>query len=130
VCKEALIVQRRCSMLDPQKFAKGVLATMTPEERVVRVRELETCANTMLNGAATLAEFQERLYHLIEEELVDRLGHWLGRWEYDCEVEYWGGQSYMDSSIPDELLLRSEYPHGVRLSWGEYEFEPWPADDA
>ena len=117
-------------MLDPKQFSRDALMALTPDERTDRLREFEASANPMLTGAATLAEFQERLYRLIDDELINRLGHWLGRWEYDCEVEYWGGQSYMDASIPDELLLRSEYPYGVRLNWGVFEFQPWATQDS
>jgi hypothetical protein len=117
------------SILDPTKFSRDVLAALAPDERAVSLRELEVAANAMLSGAATLAEFQERLYRLIEDELINRLGHWLGPWEYDCEVEYWGGRSYIESSMPDELLLRSEYPHGVRLNWGDFQFRPWASRD-
>ena len=37
------------------------------------------------------------------------------------EIEIWGGRSYMDRSVEDELLLRSEFPHGIRLAWRDYE---------
>jgi hypothetical protein len=117
-------------MLDPIMFSRDSLAALAPDERAIRLHELEMVANAMLSGAATLAEFQERLYRLIEDELINRLGHLLGSWEYDCEIEYWGGRSYMDASIPDELLLRSEYPFGVRLNWGKFEFPPWESNDA
>jgi hypothetical protein len=112
-------------MLDSTRFSRDILAALPASERSDRLRELEAAANAMLAGAVTLAGFQERLYRLIEDELVDRLGHWLCRWEYDSEVEYWGGRSYMDSTIPDELLLRSQFPYGLRLSWGVFEFQPW-----
>ena len=98
-------------------------------ERTARLRELEAAVNIALADSANLPEFQERLYRVIEDWLADQLGHQLGRWEYDSQVEYWGGQSYMDPSIPDELVLRSEYPHGVRLNWGVFEFAPWESRD-
>ena len=116
-------------MLDASRFSRDVLAAQPVEVRSTRLAEMEAAASAELAGTATLAEFQERLYRLIEDELVSRLGHWLGRWEYDCEVEYWGGKSYMDPSVSDELLLRSEYPFGVRLNWGEFAFRPWVAPD-
>lgn len=109
-------------VLDASRFSRDVLAALPAEVRSVRLAEMEAAASKELAGAATLAEFQARLYRLIKDELVGHLGHWLGPWEYDCEVEYWGGKSYMDSSLPDELLLRSEYPFGVRLNWGEFVF--------
>jgi hypothetical protein len=112
-------------MLDPTRFSRSVFAVLPAGDRATRLGELEAAANAELAGAATLAEFQERLYRLIEDELVARLGHGLGRWEYDGEVEYWGGPSYLDPAIPDELLLRSEFPHGVRFSWGVFEFAAW-----
>jgi hypothetical protein len=112
-------------MLDAKRFSRDALAALPPGERPVRLRELEDAVNAGLTGATTLGEFQRRLYSLIEDELEGRLGHWLGRWDYDSEVEYWGGKSYTDPSIGDELLLRSEYPFGVRLNWAEFEFRPW-----
>jgi hypothetical protein len=112
-------------MFDPVRYSRDVLAALPDGDRRQRLRELETEVNRFLAGSPTLAEFQDRLYRVIEVELVQRLGHFLGPWEYDCEAEYWGGSSYMDPGVPDELLLRSEFPHGVRLSWGEFVFEPW-----
>lgn len=47
--------------------------------------------------------------------------HLLGRWKYDCEIEIWGAQGYMDVSAEDELLLRSEFPHDIQLVWRDYE---------
>jgi len=41
--------------------------------------------------------------------------------EYDSEIEIWGGKSYMDRSVEDELLLPSGFPHGIRLAWRDYE---------
>jgi hypothetical protein len=112
-------------MLDATRFSRDILAALPPRVRSARLAEMEAVASAELAGTATLAEFQERLYQLIEGELVGHLGHWLGRWEYDCEVEYWGGKSYMDPSLPNELLLRSEYPFGVRFNWGEFTFRPF-----
>ncbi len=112
-------------MFDIGLFSRDVVVALPAELRSARLAELEGALNAELAGAASLAEFQERLYSLIEVELNDRLAYWLGPWDYDCEVEYWGGKSYMDPSLSDELLLRSEYPFGVRLNWGEYAFRPW-----
>lgn len=107
-------------MLDATRFSRDVLAALPAEMRVARLVEMGAAASADLAGMVTLGEFQERLYWLIEDDLEGRLGYWLGRWEYDCEVEYWGGKSYMDPSVPDELLLRSEYPFGVQFNWGEF----------
>jgi hypothetical protein len=85
------------------------------------VRELEATLNERLVGCTVLGAFQLRLYAIIDE--LNSLDHFLGRWEYDCEIEYWGGGSYLDRSVPDELVLRSEFPHGVRLRWGEFSFD-------
>jgi hypothetical protein len=112
-------------MFDRARFSRDELAILPTIERSARLRELETRINSTLVGAGTLGEFQERLYRVIEDQLVGQLGHWLGRWDYDSEVEYWGGRSYMDPTVPNELLLRSEFPFGVRLSWGAFEFQPW-----
>lgn len=112
-------------VLDASRFSRDVLIALSAEVRSTRLAEMEATASAELVGAATLSEFQERLYRLIEDELVGRLGYWLGRWDYDCEVEYWGGKSYMDQTVPNELLLRSEYPFGVRLNWGEFAFRAW-----
>lgn len=112
-------------MIDSIRFSRDVFASLSDDERTARLSELETALNAMFANATTLQEFQSILYRMIDDVLVRQLGHWLGPWEYDCEVEYWGGKSYMDKTIPDELLLRSEYPHGIRLSWGEFKFKPW-----
>ena len=112
-------------MLDSKRFTRDVLVSLSEEERSARLRELEASINMEMAGVSSLQEFQDKLYRVIDDVLIHDLRHWLGRWEYDCEVEYWGGKSYMDSTIPDELLLRSEYPHGIRLSWSKFEFEPW-----
>jgi hypothetical protein len=72
-----------------------------------------------LTGSTDLAAFQSRLYSLIEH-LCD-LGFALGRWEYDCEVEIWGGPSYMHAEKEDDLLLRSKFPTGVALAWKDFE---------
>ena len=67
----------------------------------------------------TLPDFQQHLYAIIEQ--FSAFGHFLGRWEYDSEIEIWGGKSYMDQSVEDELLVRSEFPHDIRLAWRDYE---------
>lgn len=78
--------------------------------------------NSVLSGQIELAAFQESLYSIIEQVLCESLGYVLGRWEYDCEIEFWGGPSYRDESLPDELVLKSESPNGIMLNWGEFEF--------
>ena len=80
---------------------------------------LEALINRGLAGAASFQEYQEWLYPLTDE--LNELGFFLGRWDYDGEVEVWGGRSYMDPSQEDDLLLRSEYPKGVKLAWGDYD---------
>src|SRR5262245_56845355 len=110
-------------MLDATRFAVDVFRELTADARRQRLNELESAVNEQLSRCATLGEFQKRLYAIVDE--LNTLGHFLGRWEYDCEIEYFGGRSYLDRSIPDELLLKSEYPHGVRLNWGEFAFEDW-----
>lgn len=102
-----------------EKFARDTMAALSESDRSERVRELEEFLNPHLKCHASLSEFQNELYALIDQ--LNTLGHYLGRWEYDCEVEYWGGKSYVDQTIDDELLLRSEYPHGLRLVWGDFE---------
>lgn len=100
-------------------FSRDTLAGLSDMERDHRLRELEVLANHELKAHTTLAAFQECLYAIIAQ--FSAVGHFLGPWEYDCEIEYWGGKSYMDASVDDELLLRSEFPHGIRLAWREYE---------
>jgi hypothetical protein len=103
----------------PERFSRGILATLPESERNPRLRELEILANRELQTRQTLTDFQQHLYTIIEQ--LAALGHALGRWEYDSGIEYWGGKSYMDPSVADELLLRSEFPHGIRLAWKDYE---------
>ena len=101
------------------QFSRDTLAALSESERGIRLRELESLANRELQCHRTLPDFQQQLYAIIEE--LSGLGHFLGRWEYDSEIEIWGGKSYMDQSTEDELLLRSEFPHGIRLAWRDYE---------
>src|SRR3954469_11998967 len=105
--------------ISPEQFSRDTLAGLSETERDLRLRELESLANRELQAHRTLPDFRQHLYAIIEQ--LSGLGHFLGRWEYDCEIEIWGGKSYMDASIEDELLLRSEFPHGIRLAWRDYE---------
>jgi hypothetical protein len=107
--------------LDADRFSRDVLALLSNAEREEQLRAMEGMLNARLAGTASLGEFQDRLYVLIDD-LNGRLGHSLFRWDYNCEIEYWGGMSYMDSAIPDELLLKSTYPLGVELRWGDSYF--------
>jgi hypothetical protein len=103
----------------PEQFSRDALAGLSEPERDRRLRELESLANRELQSRRTLPDFQQQLYSIIEQ--FSALGHFLGRWGYDSEIEIWGGKSYMDRSVEDELLLRAEFPHGIRLAWRDYE---------
>jgi|SRR5688572_320587 len=103
----------------PQKFSRDAMAALSEADRDGRLRELESIVNPTLQSHQTLASFQQALYATIEQ--LTALGHFLGRWDYDSEIEYWGGRSYMDQAIEDELLLRSEFPHGIRFAWRDYD---------
>ena len=105
-----------------QRFAKDELSGLPEKDREDRLRELEGLLNRELAGSADLPSFQDRLYRLIED--LCALGFSLGPWEYDCEVEIWGGPSYMTPSAEDDLLLRSKYPSGVALAWKDFELLP------
>ena len=105
--------------IPPERFSRDALAALSEIERDIRLRELETLANRELQSHHTLPDFQQHLYAVIEQ--LSALGHFLGRWEYDSEIEIWGGKSYMDQTVEDELMLRSEFPHGIRLAWRDYE---------
>ena len=105
--------------IPPEKFSHDVVVALSDTDREGRLRELESFVNPRLQAHRTLADFQRELYAIIEQ--LNALGHFLGRWDYDSEIEYWGGRSYMDQSIKDELLLRSEFRHGIRLAWGDYD---------
>ena len=102
-----------------QQFSRDTLAALSESDRELRLRELESLANEKLHSHVMLRDFQQQLYTIIEK--LSAIGHFLGRWEYDSEIEIWGGKSYMDQSIEDELLLRSEFPEGIRLAWKDYE---------
>jgi uncharacterized metal-binding protein YceD (DUF177 family) len=102
-----------------EQFSRDTLAALSESERGIRLRELESLVNLELQCQRTLPDFQQQLYAIIEE--LSSLGHFLGRWEYDSEIEIWGGKSYMEQSVMDELLLRSEFPYGVRIAWRDYE---------
>lgn len=110
-----------CSAVDmsSEKFSHRTLSALSESDRNSRLRELEVLINNELLLKKTLAEFQQHLYLFIEE--LCAVGHFLGRWDYDCEVEYWGGKSYMNPEIEDELILRSEFPYGIRLAWKDYD---------
>jgi hypothetical protein len=105
--------------IPPHHFSRCVLAALAEAERDRRLRELEALVNQDLQNQRNLLDFQKKLYAVIEQ--LSSLGYDLGRWEYDCEIEIWGDKSYMDPTVVDELLLRSEFPRGVRLAWGDYE---------
>src|SRR5262245_38653139 len=102
-----------------ERFSRDVIAALSDADRQSRLRELESLLNPQLQSQPILADFQKELYALIDQ--LSALGHLLGPWEYDSKIEYWGGRSYMDPSIEDELLLRSEFPHGIRLAWRDYD---------
>ena len=102
-----------------EKFSRDALAALPGSERDLRLCELALLANRELRARTTLLQYQEELYARIEQ--LSALGHFLGRWEYDSEIEVWGGKSYMDPSVEDELLLRSVFPHGMRLAWNDYD---------
>ena len=71
-------------MFDPDRCSRNVIAALPAQDRLCRLSALEAEINAHLAGCCSLAEFQERLYQIIEAGLVGQLGHWLGRWEYDC----------------------------------------------
>lgn len=102
----------------PDKFRCAIIAGLTEDERQAELSRLEALLKAELSSATDLPDWQSRLYSLIDELIG--LGFYLGRWDYDCEVETWGGPSYMDESMEDDLLLRSEFPKGVRLAWKDY----------
>ena len=103
------------------KYSRAAISGLNESARRARLRELEDLINLELRARSTLSEFQEVLYAIISE--LEIVGHFLGRWDYDydCEVEIWGGKSYMDPAIADELMLRSEFPKGVRFAWNDYD---------
>lgn len=105
--------------MDSKNFSRSTLAALSESDRNNRLRELEALVNDELLLKKTLPEFQDCLYLFIEK--LCAIGHFLGRWDYDCEIEYWGGKSYMNPELEDELLLRSEFPYGVRLAWRDFE---------
>jgi hypothetical protein len=105
--------------IPPDKFTRDAMASLPIDQRARRIRELESLINPHLQQCTTLDGFQKALYSIVDQ--LNELGHFLGRWDYSCEVEYWGGKSYMDQSLADELLLRSEFPVGLRLVWGDFE---------
>ncbi len=103
----------------PGEFNFETISRLPEAERDRKLTALEALLNLELAGAGSLAEYQRQLYSLTDE--LNELGFFLGRWDYDSEVEIWGGPSYMDASQEDDLLLRSEYPKGVKLAWKDYD---------
>ena len=102
--------------LDATMFSRDAMKVLPATVLHERLRELEALLNDELGGATTLEDFQQRLYALIDS--LAKMGHKLWSWDYNCEVELWGGD-YMDPSTPDELILKSTYPSGVQLRWGD-----------
>lgn len=102
----------------PERFSLAVVSALPANERSRRLTELQGLLNATLAGAQGLESYQTVLYCLIEQ--LSSLGFHLGRWDYDVEVEIWGGPSYMDAQAGDDLLLRSEFPNGVSLAWKDY----------
>lgn len=103
----------------PDRFSLSVVSALPVGERSQRITELQHMLNQALSSASTLADYQTGLYALIAQ--LSSLGFHLGRWDYDSEVEVWGGPSYMDAKAEDDLLLRSEFPTGVTLAWKSFE---------
>lgn len=108
--------------ISAERYSKAAILTCNETEREGRLREMEGLLNNRLAGSATLSVFQEKLYAVIEE--LSSLGFFLGRWDYDSEIETWGGPSYMDPGKEDDLLLRSTFPSGVALAWKDFERLP------
>jgi hypothetical protein len=104
------------------RFSKSVFAALSEQERDARLRELETLLNPRFVGCDALSQFQERRYVMIDE--LEALGFSLGPWDYSCEVEIWGGPSYIDKHLEDDLLLRSSFPAGIALAWKDFERLP------
>ena len=104
--------------MDSEKFSRSTLAALSESDRSRRLRELEVSVNDELSLKKTLLEFQRHLYFFVEK--LCTIGHFLGRWDYDSEIEYWGGRSYMNPEFEDELLLRSKFRCGVRLAWKNF----------
>ena len=103
----------------PERFSLAIISALPPTERSGRITELQGVLNQVLSSARTFERYQTVLYDLIEQ--LSSLGFHLGRWDYDSEVEIWGGPSYMDAKAEDDLLLRSEFPNGVTLAWKHFE---------
>ena len=103
----------------PEQFHREIIECLPDDQRQFRLRELESYLNDRLSGSADLKEWQTRLYELIDA--LNDCGYFLGPWDYDSEIEIWGGPSYMDPKKEDDLLLRSEFPRGVKLAWKEFD---------
>ncbi len=103
----------------PERFSLSVVSALPASERGKRITELQDLLNQALSVGQTLQLYQTILYDLMDQ--LSALGFHLGRWDYDSEVEIWGGPSYMDAKAEDDLLLRSEFPKGVTLAWKNFE---------
>ncbi|TGD70748.1 hypothetical protein E4634_20810 [Mangrovimicrobium sediminis] len=99
-------------------------------DRKAGTKRLEDLINSSLENDGSLQQYQASLYRAIE--CLEGAGYDIGRWDYDSEMEYWGGQSYMYSepitdqlreNVDKELHLVSEYPLGIKLFWGNDEPE-------
>ena len=106
-------------LLIPESITCVLLSTLPEEHRRASLRALEFIISAYLAESTCLSDWQTRLYKVIEE--LNGRGFFLGRWDYDSEVEIWGGPSFMDPRKENDLLLRSEFPKGVTLAWQRYE---------
>ena len=105
--------------IPPERFSLAVVSALPASERSKRIAELQRLLNQAFDVSRTLRDYQSVLYELTAE--LTSLGFHLGRWDYDSEVEIWGGPSYMNPKAEDDLLLRSEFPKGVTLAWKNFE---------
>ena len=103
----------------PEKYTLKIIESLSTEQREIRIRELGSLLNSRMEGIENLDEWQTCLYEIIGD--LNDCGYSLGPWDYDSEIEIWGGPSYMDQTKEDDLLLRSEFPYGLKLSWKEYD---------
>ncbi len=75
----------------PGEFNFEIVSRLPEAERDRKLTAVEALINRELAGAASLGEYQRRLYALTDE--LNELGFFLGRWDYDSEVEIWGDRA-------------------------------------
>jgi hypothetical protein len=101
-------------------ITKSELIQLGEVDKKKALQDLENLLNSALSNFSQLNEYQEALYS--QMDALNKAGFNIGRWDYNCEKEVWGGPSYMDKSKDDELIVKSWFGKGIKIDWNNYNF--------